>query len=138
MNSLAITALLIASPTLVLADLVVVVHPDNSVSSITDADISRIFLKKTDSFPDKNKATPIDQKEGNPLRDAFYSKVTKKDAAQLNSYWSRLIFTGKGTPPKVVRNDKKVKSLISKNADHIGYIDSASVDDTVKVVFTLK
>ncbi|PCI44972.1 MAG: phosphate ABC transporter substrate-binding protein [Moraxellaceae bacterium] len=137
-HSLAIASLFAVATSFSFADIAVVVHPDNAVTTITDSDLSRIFLGKTDSFPDKSKATPIDQKEGSPLRDAFYIMVTKKDAAQLNSYWSRLIFTGKGTPPKMVRNDRKVKSLISKNTDHIGYIDTANVDDSVKVIFTIK
>ena len=137
-HSLAIVSILAIASTFSFADIAVVVHPDNAISTITDTDLSRIFLGKTDSFPDKSKVTPIDQKEGNPLREAFYSTVTKKDLTQLNAYWSRLIFTGKGTPPKMVRDDKKVKSLISKNADHIGYIDAANVDESVKVIFTVK
>ena len=119
------------------ADVAVIVHPDNPIGSITETYISRIFLGKTESFPDKGKATPIEHKEGSSLKKAFHTGVTRKNPNQLNAYWSRLIFTGKGTPPKVVRNDKKVKSLVSSNTDYIGYIDSANVDGSIKVVFTV-
>jgi hypothetical protein len=45
-----------------------------------------------------------------------------------------LVFTGKGTPPKVVANDAEVISLISANPNLIGYIDATAVTGTVKVI----
>jgi hypothetical protein len=64
----------------------------------------------------------------------FVSKVVDKDEAQMKSYWSRLIFTGKGVPPKVIESDAEVKDLVARNPDTIGFIDAASADATVKVV----
>ncbi|WP_300433457.1 phosphate ABC transporter substrate-binding protein, partial [uncultured Thalassolituus sp.] len=102
-----------------------------------DADtISRIFLGKTSSFPDGSPAVPVDQSEGSDVRNDFTDKVLGKNASQLKAYWSRLIFTGKGTPPKEVGNNAAVKSLIAANPNMIGYIDSSAVDDTVKVVYS--
>ena len=60
--------------------------------------------------------------------------MLNKSGSQLKSYWSKLVFTGKGTPPKVVANDAEVISLISANPNLIGYIDAAAVTGTVKVI----
>ena len=64
----------------------------------------------------------------------FYAKALEKSDSQLKAYWSKLIFTGKGTKPDSVKNDVAVIELVSKNPNIIGYIDSASVGPGVKVV----
>ena len=74
------------------------------------------------------------QEESSSARKEFDSNVLSKSGSQLKAYWSKLIFTGKGSPPKEVSNDADVIDLISKNPSMIGYIDAASLNDTVKSV----
>ncbi len=116
------------------ADLVVISHPSNS-SSFTQKDVARIFLGKSKSFPNGELAVAINLQEGSDTTKTFNSKVLKKSDSQLKAYWSKLIFTGKGNPPKIVANDAEVISLISSNPNMIGYINSASVTNAVKVAF---
>ncbi len=78
---------------------------------------------------------PIDQSEGANARHEFYRKIVNKSESQLKSYWSRLIFTGKGQAPQVVGSNDDVKSIISNNPNLIGYIDSSAVDASVKVIY---
>lgn len=115
------------------ADIVVVVHPSNN-ASFDKSSISKLFLGKAKSFDDGNQAVPINQAEGTNTRDAFNSTVLSKSGSQLKAYWSKLVFTGKGSPPKEVASDAEVIDLISKNPSMIGYIDSASLTDAVKSV----
>lgn len=116
------------------AEIAVIVSSDNANASISSADISKMFLGKTKSFPNGSQATPIDQNDGNPAREEFNSKVLDKSESQLKSYWSRLIFTGKGTPPKQLADDAAVKAAVAGNPEMIGYIDASAVDGSVKVV----
>lgn len=116
------------------AEISVVVSANNPNNSIDQATVSKIFLGKTKSFPDGSQAVPVDQDDGAAAREAFNSTVLGKSASQLKSYWSRLIFTGKGTPPKQSGNDAAVKQLVANNPNIIGYIDSSAVDASVKVV----
>jgi ABC-type phosphate transport system substrate-binding protein len=115
------------------ADVVVVVHPSNA-SALDASAISRLFLGKAKTFPDGAQAVPIAQKEGNAAREAFNTRYVQKTGSQLKAYWSQLVFTGKGTPPKEVDNDEEVKKLVSANPNMIGYLDAAKVDGSVKVV----
>lgn len=112
----------------------VIVSASNGNASIDKNTISKIFLGKTKSFPDGSQALPIDQDDGTAARDSFNSNILGKSASQLKSYWSRLIFTGKGTPPKQSGNDAAIKGLVANNPNMIGYIDAGSVDGSVKVV----
>ncbi|MBL4782945.1 MAG: phosphate ABC transporter substrate-binding protein [Porticoccaceae bacterium] len=116
------------------AEMVVVVAADSSVSSLTRNEVAKIFLGKTRRFPDGSRAIPLNQSEGNAIRKAFYRQVSGKSAAQVKAHWAKLIFTGRGQPPKETSNDDKVKRLLNKNTVNIAYIDLASVDDSVKVV----
>jgi ABC-type phosphate transport system substrate-binding protein len=120
--------------TLTHAETAVIVSTSNVNASIDSDIVSRIFLGKTSDFPSGDQAIPVDQDEGSATRDAFNNSVLGKNSSQLKAYWSRLIFTGKGTPPKEVGDDAAVKSLVAANPNMIGYIDSSAVDDSVKVV----
>jgi ABC-type phosphate transport system substrate-binding protein len=120
-----------------LAEVAVIVHPSTGFDSLTEEDISRLFLGKSKSFPSGDQAVPVNQNEGSVARDAFNLAVCKKNASQYKAYWSQLVFTGKGTPPKDAGDDAAVKALIAANPNMIGYVDAAAVDTSVKVVFKL-
>lgn len=117
------------------AEVAVIVHPSVSIASMTDEDVARIFLGKSNNFPGGGQAVPINQDEGSPIRDKFNEAICKKNASQYKAYWSQLVFTGKGTPPKDAGKDAAVKALIAANPNMIGYVDAGSVDSSVKVVF---
>ncbi|NRQ44417.1 phosphate ABC transporter substrate-binding protein [Rheinheimera sp. YQF-2] len=117
----------------VLADIAVVVNPANA-NAVSADDLSRLFLGRTSNFADGSKATPLNLAEGQPARDEFDNKVLNRSSAQLKAYWSKLVFTGKGTPPKELSDDAAVKAAVAADATAIGYISSSSVDSSVKVV----
>lgn len=119
----------------VFAEVAVIVHPSSSVSALTEDDVARIFLGKSKSFPGGGQAVPFNQTEGSATRDKFNEAVCKKNASQYKAYWSQLVFTGKGTPPKDVGDDAAVKAQVASNPNGIGYVDSSLVDASVKVVF---
>jgi hypothetical protein len=119
------------------AGVAVVVNAGSGAAPISDQQAANIFLGKSNTLPDGTKVVPVDQEEGEAPRDEFYQKVVKKDASQLNAYWSRLIFTGKGQPPKAVLDDDEVLELIATDKSVIGYISSDAVDDSVKVLLSV-
>jgi ABC-type phosphate transport system substrate-binding protein len=120
------------------AEIAVIVHPSAGFNDLSEDDIKRIFLGKAKKFPNGASVNPVNQSEGNDIRDQFIDKVLQKSPGQYRAYWSQLIFTGKGTPPKESGDSAKVKSMVADDKDMIGYIDMVSVDDTVKVVFVAK
>lgn len=129
-------AILIGSTSCYAGNLVVIANPGSGVTALTQDDVSRIFLAKTKSFPNDKPALPINQNEGSAVRAAFEEKVLKKTPSQVNAYWTQLLFTGKGTPPKDAGADADVKKLVADNPNVVGYIDSGSVDASVVVVYT--
>ena len=113
------------------AETVVIVSQQNAASRMFSEQASQFFLGKSNQF------TPIDQADGSPIRADFYRKVADKDPAQVKALWSKLIFTGKATPPKEYATSAEVKKAVAADPKAIGYIEKAAVDDTVKVILTL-
>ncbi|MES2740353.1 MAG: hypothetical protein V4754_05315 [Pseudomonadota bacterium] len=113
------------------AETVVIVSQQNAASRMFSEQAAQFFLGKSNQF------TPIDQLDGSPIRAEFYRKVADKDAAQVKALWSKLIFTGKATPPKEYASSAEVKKAVAADPKAIGYIEKSAVDDTVKVILTL-
>ena len=116
------------------ADVVAVVSSKSAVAALSRDQVAEIFLGKTSRFPDGTAAVPIDLTEGAAERDEFYKKVASKTSAQIKAYWSKIIFTGRGQPPKIVSNGIEMKKYIAANPATIGYLDSKLVDDSVRVL----
>lgn len=114
------------------AEGVVIVHPSNA-ASIDKGVIKRIFLGKAKSFPGGGSAVPIVLKGGGA--DEFNKAVLGKSTGQLKSYWSKLVFTGKGTPPKAV-DEGEMLNLIANNPDLIGFLPKGKESGDVKVVIS--
>ena len=116
------------------AEISVIVHPSNMVS-LSEKNIQRIFLGRMKKFPGGGEVIPIHLPVENVVADSFNSTVLKKSGPQLLGYWGQYIFTGKGMPPEQVDSVLAVKNLVKLNPSAIGYIDSKTVDDTVKVIY---
>lgn len=128
--SLLIAAAGLSAATLASAEVAVIVNAGASASP-SQADVANIFLGKNKSLKG------VDQKDWNATKEKFYTAVTSKNEAQLKSYWSGLVFTGKGQPLPTVAGDADVVAKVAAEADAIGYVDKAAVTDKVKVLFTL-
>lgn len=115
------------------ADVAVVINKHNALS-VNESDISRLFLGKMKSFDSGENAKPVNLKFGNSIRKEFEQKVLNKSSQQVKAYWSKLIFSGRGKPPKEVTSDSEVIKFILENEGAIGYIDATNVTDDLKVI----
>ena len=116
------------------SDVVAVVSAQSSVTILSQSEIVDIFLGNTRVLPNGDKVMPIDQAEGSSVRDEFYAKFAGKSAAQMKAHWSRIIFTGRGQPPKEAALDSEAKKRIVDNPNAIGYLDPRMVDSSVRVL----
>lgn len=115
------------------AESVVIVNPLND-SKLDKTAIQKIFLGKTKYFSNGDKVVAVSPAEKGATKQSFNEVVLDKSSSQLNAYWSKIIFTGKGRPPKEYASDEEVKQQVASNGNTIGIIDAKSVDNTVKVV----
>lgn len=117
-----------------LAEVVVVVSKDNPVESLERSELRDIYLGQLHSFPNGEPVEPIDQAEGSEARKEFYNDHLERSPAQVKAHWSKLIFTGRGQPPRAVESGEVVAELVSQSPNAIGYLDRALVDDSLRVI----
>ena len=116
------------------ADLAIVVNPEYSGSNITLNQVRDLYHGKRKTLPNGERAKMVDQPSGSGPRSQFLSTVLGQSESQLNRYWSKLIFSGKGRPPEILESSAAVKLWVALNPEGIGYIDSDDVDATIKVL----
>lgn len=133
-RSAVLTILLSLGTTDVTAEVVAVVASTSPITSLSKSQAANIFLGKSRQYPNGEPAVPIDQAEGSAERNEFYTKVSGKSPAQIKAHWSKIIFTGKGQPPKVIADSTALKQLLASNPSAIGYLEQSLVDTNLKVV----
>lgn len=120
------------------ADLVVIVSARSPVTALRADQVADIFLSESNRFPDGGEATPVDQQIGTVLRDEFYEKLARRSPALMRAYWTKMIFTGRGQPPREAPGNAGVKKLVADNPGMIGYIDRSALDPTVRAVLMVR
>ncbi|MGI4983851.1 MAG: phosphate ABC transporter substrate-binding protein [Janthinobacterium lividum] len=119
-------------------DVVVVVSAKSPINNLSERDVEAIFLGRSSDVSGRAGLVPIDQPEDSLQRHNFYQRITGKSTAQLKAYWSKIIFTGVGQPPREVAGDAATTQALVKDRMAIGYMDIGSVDANVKVVLLLR
>lgn len=112
------------------AQVVVVAGAKASSASLSKEQVSDVFMGRNTTM------TPVDLPDSSAYREEFYTKMVGKSASQMKSYWAKMAFTGKGTPPKEVAGAAEVKKLLSSDPGLVGYIEKSAVDSSVKVLFS--
>jgi len=119
----------LAATTIRAEDIVVIVNP--AAKAISKDQIADLYLGRSGGL------TPIDQTAGSAIYVQFYKQATGRDVAQVKAIWSRILFTGRGLPPKQLPDSAAVKQAIAANPNAVGYIEKSAVDASVKVVLPL-
>ena len=122
----------------VIADGLVIVTAKDNLADITIDDVARIFLGKINKYPNGEDVIPLDINPDDPNYDNFVRVVLKRTPSQLRAYWAKRIFTGKGTPPKVISTTEELLDLVSKDKRYLSYIDSEDMKHGVRWVIVIK
>jgi ABC-type phosphate transport system substrate-binding protein len=113
----------------------VIVNASNPISTIPRAQLSAIFLKKLSRWPSGIDVVPVDQLAESTVREQFSHAVLGKNTAYVIRYWHRLIFAGRGIPPREVGGDEDVIEIVRKERGAIGYVTrTASLPADVKTI----
>ena len=105
----------------------VIVHPANPITWIDHGFLRDAYLKKEIEWADGKGILPVDLATKFAARDQFTHRVLRKTAAQLKSYWSQRIFSGKGAPPQEAAVSADMIAYVLANLGAVGYLP-ADVD----------
>jgi hypothetical protein len=132
---------LLASPP-ASAELVVVINAGSGIERLSRDEVINIFLGRYRQLPSGIAALPVDHPPASPMKAQFYRKLVNKDIAEINTYWARLTFSGKTSPPRQAASAAEVLDYLASTRGAIGYIereklDERARDERIKIVLEL-
>ena len=120
------------------ADIYVVVPATSPVHAMTQKEVVDLYMGRSRAFPGGDIALPFDLPRDNPGHAAFYEALTGLGQAQINSYWSRLMFSGQTMPPPALPTEAAMADVVKRNPSAIGYLLQEPTDKALHVVLVLK
>ena len=113
----------------------VIAHPDTADAADPKKEVRRIFMGKKLDTDEGFRIQTVNLPDDSLTTSAFYKSLFNKSVAQIKQRWAKLLFSGKAKEPKTFANDQEVLDWVSTHRNSYGYIDSASVNDLVKVIY---
>lgn len=113
-------------------DLKVVVNVKNT-SDFTPSQIAQLFLRKTEHYSDGGKVNLYHLPRNSASHQQFCMHLMNLTAAQYQSYWSRLLFTG-NVDAMVHLSKEQLLLQIASDPQAIGYLPIDTPTDDVRVV----
>lgn len=129
-------ALLLGAPAR--AEIYVVVASASPLRNLTVPEVQALYMGRSRTLPTGEFALVFNLPRDNEVRDAFLRVLTGMNPAQVNSYWSRLIFSGQTMPPQILPNEQAMVEQVKRFPGTIGYLSSQPTDAALRTVLTLK
>ena len=120
------------------ADVYVVVNAANPARTMTQKEVLDLYMGRSRTFANNDFALPFDLPRDHPARAGFYLALTGQTLAQINSYWSRLMFSGQTMPPQPLPGEAAMLDVVRRNPGAIGYLTQEPGDKGVHTVLVLK
>ena len=98
----------------------VVTSASGPIVALSSRELSRIALGQQQTLDD---GTPVRFADlAGPLREHFYLRVAQRNPVQMRAYWSRIVFTGRGTPPPTARDGNRLREWLARDPSLVGYL----------------
>ncbi|MDR7272101.1 hypothetical protein J2X20_004775 [Pelomonas saccharophila] len=120
------------------ADFYIVVHANNPQRSLTQKEAVDLFMGRTRAFANGDFALIFDLPRDNPRRAAFYQALTGMSVAQVNSYWSRLMFSGQSAPPQALADEAAMAGMLRRNPGALGWLSREPTEPGLRSVLVIR
>lgn len=127
-------ALLLATQGAAAEELVLIVHRDSGISTLSREQASHLFLGRVKMLPSGGRANVV---EVEPLRASFYRRLLGREIAEINAYWARLQFSGRTQPPLRVSDSAAAVARVAEDPQAIAFVDAVPEDPRARVVLRL-
>lgn len=127
-------ALLLSTQGAAAEELVLIVHRDSGISTLSREQASHLFLGRVKMLPSGGRANVV---EVEPLRASFYRRLLGREIAEINAYWARLQFSGRTQPPLRVSDSAAAVARVAEDPQAIAFVDAVPDDPRARVVLRL-
>ena len=115
------------------ADLKIIANPSVQVTSVSMDELRAVFLATKTSLQDGTHIEPVLAK-GGPVHETFLKEYLGKTDAALQTYYRSLVFTGKGSMPKVFASDAEAVAYVAKTKGALAYVGAGAATAGVKTL----
>jgi len=128
--------LMISDPEAAQEEIYIIINPEIDVKDLGANMLKDIYTNNKTKWESGDKIYITLLKKG-PLHETFSKQMIGMPPKELIGLWKKVIFTGLGTPPKVVRTEEEMVQYVAGKKGAIGYVSgSAPVKDVT--AFKLK
>lgn len=120
------------------ADFYIVVHASNPQRSLTQKEAVDLFMGRSRAFANGEFALIFDLPRDHPRRGAFYQALTGMSVAQVNSYWSRLMFSGQSAPPQALPDEAAMTGILKRNPSALGWLSKEPADAGLRTLLVIR
>lgn len=115
------------------ADIDVIVHAKNPLTSISNEELNNFFTKKDRNWSNGDAIRFFDYRDEHTNRQLFLKKYIHKTSREIELYWiGEKIYTGNIAPIQVT-SDSMMVAMVSRFKGGIGYVSAQyKLPDTVK------
>ena len=114
-------------------DAVFVTNTATADASLSADDVKAILLGNKTKWESGGVIKLVVLTEG-AVNDKVIRDHTQRSADQFDTYWKKLVFTGKGMPPATAKTDAEVIDYVSRTPGSFGYVAKENATDKVKVI----
>jgi TonB family protein len=114
------------------ADVKVIANPSVKADSISARELKSLYLEEKSSI-NGTRVEPVIEKRG-PAHEAFLRDYLGQTDDELQKYYQTLVFTGRGSMPKMVGSDAEVVAYVAKTRGAIGYVGTGASVEGVRTL----
>lgn len=114
--------------------IVVIVSTDSTMTELTREQLADIYLGRLSRWPDGSRIVVVDLRESDPAREAFYARFLNRTSAQIRVHWSRIVFAGRGHPPRPFRTQEDMVDYVAGDPHAVGYAGPDALTDGVRAL----
>ena len=136
---LLVCTLLLLHSSLLLAESMAIFTSNPSFPQLSAGKAKMLFKGKVKRLDDQ-KYSLVDWPAGSATKEKFYQGLMGQSEAKVNATRAKLIFSGKGFPPKVIKenNFKTLETFLKSNPNCIGYAPLVNISDEFNILFILQ
>lgn len=114
-----------------------VVVAAGSSHEVTEDDVKRMYAGQVTSWENGSKVQLVDQAE-TEVGSRFYADVLGASPAQIRRALTAMLLSGQIPKPEQVGSDAEVKAAVARLDGSVGYIATASLDESVREVLRIQ
>ncbi len=111
-----------------------VIHPSVELKSYSRNSLRAVFGMRLKTWPNGMPVRVFVMPDDAALHTIFTKEKLNIFPYQLRAGWDKLIFSGTGQAPFLVRTEEEMRERISSTPGAIGYLKRANIDESIHVL----